>query len=137
MPMRGRSTTENTMTCGSCDLARIGEMIRLGGMWRGKRILPVGSVEDIVHGGDVAAFEKSEQGKTLKGWSYRDMWWISNNKNRAFMARGVHGQAIYIDPTAQMVIVRLASSNFASNLLSDPLSLPAYSAVADFLMNKD
>ena len=119
------------------DLARIGEMIRLGGMWRGKRILPVGSVEDIVHGGDVAAFEKSEQGKTLKGWSYRDMWWISNNKNRAFMARGVHGQAIYIDPTAQMVIVRLASSNFASNLLSDPLSLPAYSAVADFLMNKD
>ena len=119
------------------DLARIGEMIRLGGVWRGERILPSGAIEDIVHGGDVAAFEKSEQGKTLKGWSYRNMWWITNNKNGAFMARGVHGQAIYIDPTAQMVIVRLASSNFASNLLIDPLSLPAYSAVAQFLINKN
>ena len=119
------------------DLARIGEMIRLGGVWRGERILPVGAVEDILYGGDTKAFEQSEQGKSLKGWSYRDMWWITNNKNRAFMARGVHGQAIYIDPTAQMVIVRLASSNLASNLLIDPLSLPAYSAVADFLINKD
>ena len=119
------------------DLARIGEMIRLGGVWRGERILPVGTVEDILHGGNPGAFEKSEQGKTLKGWSYRNMWWITNNKNRAFMARGVHGQAIYIDLAAQMVIVRLASSNLASNLLLDPLSLPAYSAVAEFLINKD
>ena len=119
------------------DLARIGEMIRLGGMWHGERILPVGAVDDILYGGDTLAFEKSEQGKTLKGWSYRDMWWVTNNKNGAFMARGVHGQAIYIDPVAQMVIVRLASSNLASNLLIDPLSLPAYSAVADFLIKKD
>ena len=119
------------------DLARIGEMIRLGGMWHGERILPVGAVDDILYGGDTLAFEKSEQGKTHKGWSYRDMWWVTNNKNGAFMARGVHGQAIYIDPVAQMVIVRLASSNLASNLLIDPLSLPAYSAVADFLIKKD
>ncbi len=119
------------------DLARIGEMIRLGGVWHGERILPVGAVEDILHGGDIQAFEKSEQGKILKGWSYRDMWWVTNNKNGAFMARGVHGQAIYIDPAAQMVIVRLASSNLASNLLIDPLSLPAYSAVAEYLMKKD
>ena len=119
------------------DLARIGEMIRLGGVWRGERILPMGAIEDILRGGDIPAFEKSEQGTLLKGWSYRDMWWITNNKHKAFMARGVHGQAIYIDPTAQMVIVRLASSNLASNLLIDPLSLPAYSAIADFLMNEN
>ena len=119
------------------DLARIGEMIRLGGMWHGERILPVGAIEDIFYGGDTIAFEKSEQGKTLKGWSYRDMWWITNNKNKAIMARGVHGQAIYIDPIAQMTIVRLASSNLASNLLLDPLSLPAYNAVAEFLTKKN
>ena len=65
------------------------------------------------------------------------MWWITNNKNKAIMARGVHGQAIYIDPIAQMTIVRLASSNLASNLLLDPLSLPAYNAVAEFLTKKN
>ena len=119
------------------DLARIGEMIRLGGEWHGERILPVGAIEDILHGGNPEAFEKSREGKSLKGWSYRDMWWITNNDHRAIMARGVHGQAIYIDPAAQMVIVRLASSNLSSNLLIDALSLPAYSAVAEYLIKKE
>lgn len=117
------------------DLARVGEMLRLGGMWRGVRILPVGTVEDILHGGSPKKFAPSEPGKTLKGWSYRNMWWITNNSHRAYMARGVHGQAIYIDPVAEMVIVRLASTYLASNLQIDPLSLPAYSAVADYLLN--
>ena len=117
------------------DLARVGEMLRLGGMWRGIRILPVGTVEDITHGGSPQKFAPSEAGKSLKGWSYRNMWWITNNSHRAYMARGVHGQAIYIDPVAEMVIVRLASTYLSSNLQIDPLSLPAYSAVADYLMS--
>ncbi len=116
------------------DLARVGEMLRNNGMWRGVRIIPVEAVEDIRHGGSVQAFEGSEAGKSLKGWSYRDMWWVTNNAHGAYMARGVHGQAIYVDPVAEMVIVRLASTYLASNLLIDPLSLPAYEAVAEYLI---
>ena len=52
------------------------------------------------------------------------------------MARGAHGQAIYIDPAAEMVIAGFASTQFASNKYIDPLSLPAYEAVAEYLMNK-
>ena len=116
------------------DLARVGEMLRNNGMWRGVRIIPAEAVEDIRHGGSVQAFERSEAGKSLKGWSYRDMWWVTNNAHGAYMARGVHGQAIYVDPVAEMVIVRLASTYLASNLLIDPLSLPAYEAVAEYLI---
>ena len=54
----------------------------------------------------------------------------------AYMARGVHGQAIYIDPTAEMVIARFSSAPNASNKYLDPTSLPAYEAVAEYLMNK-
>lgn len=118
------------------DLARVGEMLRNNGVWRGERILPIGAVEDILHGGNRQAFARSEQAKTLKGWSYRNMWWITNNTHHAYMARGVHGQAIYIDPVASMVIVRLASTYLSSNILIDPLSLPAYEAVAEYLMLK-
>ena len=50
------------------------------------------------------------------------------------MARGIHGQAIYIDPTAGMVIVRFASHPKAGNRNLDPTSLPAYRAVADHLI---
>lgn len=64
------------------------------------------------------------------------MWWITNNDHGAYMARGVHGQAIYIDPKAEMVIARFASNPLASNKYIDPLSIPAYEAVADYLMKK-
>jgi CubicO group peptidase (beta-lactamase class C family) len=70
----------------------------------------------------------------LAGGSYRGQWWIFNNDHGAFAARGVHGQTIYIDPTAEMVIVRFASFPIAFNSRIDPTSLPAYQAVAEYLM---
>jgi hypothetical protein len=35
-----------------------------------------------------------------------------------------------------MVIVRLASNTVASNAANDPYSLPAYQAIANYLMKK-
>ena len=57
-------------------------------------------------------------------------------RDGAYAARGVHGQTIYIGPKADMVIVRLASHPVAANSANDAYSLPAYQAVADYLMNK-
>lgn len=116
------------------DVARFGEMMRRGGKWHGKQIIPAAVIDDIRFGSNIAPFAASDYGKKLPGWSYRNMWWVTNNPNGAFMARGVHGQAIYIDPAAEMVIVRVASNPLASNLLIDPMSLPAYQAVADYLI---
>lgn len=53
-----------------------------------------------------------------------------------FAARGVHGQTIYIDPKAEMVLVRFASHPIAANGANDPTSLPAYQAVAEYLLQK-
>ena len=50
------------------------------------------------------------------------------------MARGIHGQNIYVDPKAEMVIVRYAAHPLATNAANDPLTLPAYQAVANSLM---
>ncbi|MDO9432878.1 MAG: 6-aminohexanoate hydrolase, partial [Phenylobacterium sp.] len=60
----------------------------------------------------------------------------SHNDHGAYMARGVHGQAIYIDPKAEVVIARFASHPTASNSANDPTSLPAYHAVAEHLMRQ-
>lgn len=116
------------------DLAMFGEMIRMNGKFNGKQILPEQLTEDLIKGGDKDAFSSSAYGTTLKGWSYRNMWWITHNEHKAFAARGVHGQTIYIDPTAEMVIVRLASHPSAKNSKIDPTSLPAYHAVAKYLL---
>jgi CubicO group peptidase (beta-lactamase class C family) len=115
------------------DLARFGEMMRLEGRFNGRQIVPKSVVDDIRRGGDPAKFAKADY-PLLPGWSYRDMWWVSNNEHGAFTARGIHGQVIYIDPAAEMVIARFGSHPFASNASFDPTSLPAYEALAKHLM---
>lgn len=117
------------------DMARFGQLILNKGVANGKQIIPKSAIDDIRKGGSKKAFEKANY-PLLKGWSYRDMWWITNNEHGAFCARGVHGQVIYIDPKADMVIVRFASNPVASNSANDPYSLPAYHAVAKFLLGK-
>jgi CubicO group peptidase (beta-lactamase class C family) len=115
------------------DMARFGEMMRLDGRFNGQQVIPKAAVEDIRKGGRKQDFEKAGY-KTLPGWSYRDQWWISHNDHGAYSARGIHGQAIYIDPKAEMVIARVASFPIAANAEIDPTSLPAYDALAKYLM---
>lgn len=117
------------------DLARFGEMMRLEGRYNGQQIVPRAVVEDIQRGGGKAEFAKAGYA-TLPGWSYRDMWWVSHNAHGAYSARGIHGQAIYIDPVAEMVVVRFASHPLAANANNDPTTLPAYDALANHLMAK-
>ncbi len=117
------------------DHARFGEMMRLGGKYNGKRIVPKSVVEEIRAGGDKALFSKAGYA-ALPGWSYKNQWWVSGDDHGVFAARGIHGQTIYIDPAAEMVIVRFASHPVAGNAALDPTSLPAYRAVADYLMGK-
>jgi len=115
------------------DLARFGELMRNGGRLNDEQIIPSSVIEDIRRGGSREAFAKASY-PTLPGWSYRNQWWVSHNDHGAFMARGIHGQAIYIDPQAEMVIARFASHPLAGNVNLDPTSLPAYHAVARHLI---
>jgi CubicO group peptidase (beta-lactamase class C family) len=115
------------------DLARFGEMMRLDGTYNGQQIIPKAVVDDIRNGGKKSDFEKAGY-KTLPGWSYRDMWWVTHNEHGAFMARGVNGQSIYIDPKAEMVIARFGSHPMAANAHNDPTTLPAFHALAKHLM---
>ena len=115
------------------DLARFGETMRNGGRANGQQVIPAAAIADIARGGDKAHFAKSGYA-LLPGWSYRDMWWVTHNEHQAYMARGIHGQSIYIDPKAEMVIVRYAAHPIAANAGNDPLTLPAFHAVAKALM---
>ncbi|HEY3517464.1 MAG TPA: serine hydrolase [Gammaproteobacteria bacterium] len=115
------------------DLARFGEMMRLGGRYNGQEIVPQKAIEEIARGGSREAFVFGNY-PTLQGWSYKDQWWVSHDDHGVYMARGIHGQAIYVDPAAEMVIARFASHPLAGNVNLDPLSLPAYRAIAERLM---
>jgi CubicO group peptidase (beta-lactamase class C family) len=105
-------------------------MIRLGGRWNGKQILPPAVVKSILTAGDPAAFAGTKY-PGLEGGSYRSQWW--HRAGGQTYAVGIHGQAIYIDPKAEMVIARFASHPVASNRSINPTTLPAYDAIAAHL----
>lgn len=110
------------------DLARFGEAMRLDG----QAVLAEGAVNRIRTGGDPAHFDRARYPQ-LPGWSYGSQWWISNNASACFSARGIHGQTLWVDPAAAMTIARFASHPIAANGANDPLSLPAWAALADAL----
>lgn len=115
------------------DLARFGEMMRLRGYYNGQQIVPAAVIDDIRSGGDRDQFAGAGYTQ-LPGWSYRRMWWVSHNEHGAFAARGIHGQAVYVDPAAEMVVARFASHPQGANAHLDPTSLPAYHALAKHLL---
>lgn len=120
------------LTAGLRDLGRIGLLMLNRGVIDGERLFPAEVVDKIAAGGDRSKFGSGFP--TLGAASYKSQWWVFHNAHGAFAARGVHGQTIYVDPTAEMVLVRFASFPQAPNGLIDPTSLPAYQAVAEFLM---
>jgi CubicO group peptidase (beta-lactamase class C family) len=122
------------LSAGLRDLGRIGLLMLNEGVINGERLFPAQVVRNIRAGGDPARFGGFP---TMPGGSYTSQWWNFHNKHQAFAARGVHGQTIYVDPTAEMVLVRFASFPRAQNGFIDPTSLPAYQAVADYLLSKD
>ena len=121
------------VTAGLRDLGRLGLLMLNKGKINRNRLFPAEVVNIIAAGGDPSKFIRFP---TIPKGSYISQWWVFHIEHSAYAARGVHGQTIYVDPTAEMVLVRLASFPRAQNGLTDPTSLPAYQAVAEHLMSK-
>ena len=112
------------------DFARFGEMMRLGGRFNGQQIVPAAVAAKIRAGGDRGLFAKALWDyDTRRGWSYRSQWWVRHNDNRAYMAIGAYGQAIYIDPKAEMVMVRFMSGPSGSTVGMDAMTYAAMDAL--------
>ena len=122
------------ISLGLRDAARLGLLMLNKGEINGERLFPAEVAENIAKGGDPAKFSGYA---TIPNGSYTSQWWVFHNDHGAFAARGVHGQTIYVDPTADMVLVRFASFPTAGNSNIDPTSLPAYQAVAEYLMARN
>ena len=122
------------LTAGLRDLGRLGLLMLNEGEINGERLFPAEVVRKIRAGGDREKF--GDGFPTLAGGSYTSQWWILHNEHGAFAARGVHGQTIYVDPAAEMVLVRFASYPRAQNGFIDPTSLPAFQAVAEYLVSR-
>jgi CubicO group peptidase (beta-lactamase class C family) len=114
------------------DLARVGEMLRCGGLYRGRQILSSETIRTIREGGDREKF-KGNYTNCREGYSYRNQWWVSHNLDGVYEAKGIHGQFLYINPAAQIVIAKFSSHPVAGNCSVDPLNAKAFAAIAGAL----
>ena len=113
------------------DLARFGEMVRNFGRAGGEQVVPRSWIEDILGNGDQRAWlAQPTAAKFLPAGRYRSQWYRIGNATGAYCAIGIHGQWIYIDPAADMVIAKLSSQPLPVDEATDHLLLAAFDAIA-------
>jgi CubicO group peptidase (beta-lactamase class C family) len=115
------------------DLARVGELVRRNGEMNGKQIIPASWLEDIRTRGNRNAWVISDMAKFLPEGRYRTQWYVVGNDHGAHLAVGIHGQWIYIDPKAEMVIAKLSSQKQPVEDATDRLLLTAFAALGEEL----
>ena len=119
------------LSAGLRDLGRLGLLMLNEGQINDEQLFPAEVVRHIRGGGDPAKFGTAYP--ALIGGSYTSLWWVYPGEHEVIAARGVHGQTIYVDFTARVVIVRLASFPKPSNPLIDPTSIPAFQVLCRHL----
>lgn len=106
--MAGQARTAGGISMTPRDLARIGEMMRQGGMANGRRVVPEAWVRDTVEtGGDRRAWRRGAMLFLFPGGRYRNKWYQVGDG--AFCGIGIHGQWLYVDPKAEVVVAKLSS----------------------------
>jgi CubicO group peptidase (beta-lactamase class C family) len=121
------------------DAARFAQMILQKGHYNGRQVLPAAAAERILQAGDPAPFNRYYQDPWHEqvAYAYHDQWWTFNNPHKAVSALGIHGQIIYIDPVAQMVVVKLSSDPEAESDINETDGPLVYHAIAEFLMKRN
>jgi CubicO group peptidase (beta-lactamase class C family) len=93
------------------DYARFGQLLlqkgKLGGNLGNTQLVPADWIADI-HNADHGLFGEPYTLAAPNG-GYRNQFWIEDVDRPGFMARGVFGQLIYVDPADDLVVVKLSS----------------------------
>jgi CubicO group peptidase (beta-lactamase class C family) len=102
---RGKSQTEGGLNVTLRDLARFGELHRLGGCG----IVPAAWIEDLRTAGDADAWDRGTMADMMPGHHYRSQWYTNlRHPHRPFFTAGAFGQSVFVDPVAELVIAKLS-----------------------------
>jgi len=127
------------------NLARFAIMMINNGKLDGRQVVQPAIINKLAKGGNIQAFDKGPESDSEfvmpvhpKGeWSYRAQWWVKHTKGKeAFMAIGIHGQWIYLDPTHKIAIIKQSSQPLSKDAYLNGYDLNAFYAIIDSLTKK-
>ncbi|NBM16622.1 serine hydrolase [Streptomyces sp. GC420] len=91
------------------DLGAVGRLVLDHGLVGDRRVVPAGWLAATTSGGDHQAARGTVfQGIHPRG-SYRNHWWVTGDDHGSVYATGIYGQFLWIDPTADVVVVKFSS----------------------------
>lgn len=91
------------------DLARFGQLILDRGAVAGKQIISESWIDDTSTQGSRSAWQKGDFVDLLPNGGYRNQWYQVGDEDNSIMALGIHGQWLFVNPTAEVVIAKMAS----------------------------
>lgn len=95
------------------DYAKLGELYRLKGNWQGKQIVSEKWISESTTP-DAPHVMPNLQNEYPLGYGYQ--WWVPESSEGEYSAIGVYNQFIYVNPTRDLVIVKLsANSNYGTS----------------------
>lgn len=105
------ATAEGGLNACLRDWARFGQMMLQNGFYNGKQIIPEAWVNDTRFGDHASrvAFAKSKYIDLFPAGMYRNQWWCLDADQGTFAASGIHGQNLYVNPKADIVIAKYSS----------------------------
>ena len=123
------------------NLARFAIMMIHDGKFNGEQVVQPSIIENLEKGGSIKAFDNGPDSDDVvhrKGqWSYRAQWWVKHTEGEsAFMAIGIHGQWIYLDPTPKIAIVEQSSQDKSKDDYLNEYELNAFSSIVHYLSEK-
>ncbi|MBE2223878.1 MAG: serine hydrolase [Anaerolineae bacterium] len=87
------------------DFAKLGSLFLNKGQFNGQRIVS----ESWVTEATTPDADFLQPGQIDEDWGYQYQWWIPRGSTRDFAAIGIWGQMIYVNPEANMVIVKTSA----------------------------
>ncbi len=109
------------------DYARFGRLYLEGGARDGKQIVPAEWVSASVRP-TAAHLQPGDNPASFWTFGYGYQWWIPENPRGDFLAIGIWGQYIYVDPTLGIVIVKTSADPFFDD--NDHETVAAFRAIA-------
>ncbi|MEN7342173.1 MAG: serine hydrolase [Pseudomonadota bacterium] len=92
------------------DYAKLGELYRVAGQWRGEQLIPAQWIDDSITP-DAPHLQPGENRASNNVFGYGYQWWLLDPSKDEFTAMGVYNQFIYVNRRANTVIVKLSANS--------------------------
>lgn len=116
------------------DLARFGQMMLQDGHFNGRSIVPSSWIDETRNHGDNGPWSYHPRwSQTYPRGSYHNQWYNTEDAHRSFFGIGIHGQHLWIDPAANVVIVKFSTRPLALDATMSENTLSGFTAIGQAL----